>query len=56
MQLIDFTNRVFEPAFKRVRDRFGASPLIVKMPWQEGFELFPDPIDVPSEILPDIEW
>lgn len=39
--LDDFTGGIFEPAWKRVAERFGVSPLIVRLPWWESLGYYP---------------
>jgi hypothetical protein len=39
--LDDFTARIFEPAWQATVGRFGVVPLIVKLPWGEGFRCYP---------------
>jgi hypothetical protein len=45
-ELDGFTTTVFEPAFERVRERFGVSPLVVPVPWKPEFAYYPE-----SELL-----
>lgn len=40
-QLDGFTERVFEPAWERVCNRFDATPLIVRLPWESWMSLYP---------------
>ncbi|MBI4252577.1 hypothetical protein HY623_00125 [Candidatus Uhrbacteria bacterium] len=39
--LDNFTGRVFEPAWKRLHERFGVRPLIVRLPWWESLGYYP---------------
>lgn len=41
--LSNFTKIVFEKAYKTVFDEFGVRPLIVKLPWFSGANMYPDP-------------
>ncbi|MBP9771820.1 MAG: hypothetical protein KBD16_02760 [Candidatus Pacebacteria bacterium] len=38
-----FTERVFEPAFEEVQQRFGVKPLIIPMPWWPSLARYPSP-------------
>jgi hypothetical protein len=40
-QLGGFTQTVFEPAWRRVFERFGIRPLIVRLPWRREFAYYP---------------
>ena len=40
-QLDSFTAGVFEPAFRKVEEIFGHSPVIVKMPWYKELSYYP---------------
>lgn len=40
-KLKSFATRIFESAWQEVVDRFGARPLIVPLPWQPEFALYP---------------
>lgn len=40
-----FVERVFEPAWERVREETGLTPLIVSVPWYEGLDLHPEKKD-----------
>ncbi|MGM0628819.1 MAG: hypothetical protein ACQESA_00120 [Patescibacteria group bacterium] len=40
-QLNRFTNNVFEPAFKEVKELFGCAPVIVKMSWRKELDYYP---------------
>lgn len=40
-ELDSFTRGIFEPAWKRVQERFGVSPLIVRLPWWESLGYYP---------------
>ena len=42
-ELGGFTETVFEPAFKEVRERFGVCPLIVPLPWWPELAYYPHP-------------
>jgi hypothetical protein len=42
-ELGGFTARVFEPAFAALEERFGYTPIIVRLPWWKELGLFPDP-------------
>jgi hypothetical protein len=37
-----FTNSVFEPAFKALKEQFGVRPLIVPLPWWPELAYYPD--------------
>ena len=37
-----FTIDVFEPAWQSVVQRFGIKPLIVRLPWYDGFQYYPE--------------
>lgn len=39
--LSDFTTKVFEPAFEKVTQKFGAKPIIVKLPWEPYYAYHP---------------
>lgn len=36
-----FTTEIFEPAWHATFERFGAVPIVVKLPWGEGFRCYP---------------
>jgi hypothetical protein len=40
--LSDFTTKIFEPAFEKVTQKFGAKPIIVKLPWEPSYAYHPD--------------
>lgn len=40
-ELDSFTRGIFEPAWKRVHEQFGVSPLIVRLPWWESLGYYP---------------
>lgn len=42
-ELGGFTERVFEPSFSAVEEKFGVRPVIVKLPWWRELSLYPDP-------------
>ncbi len=39
--LSSFTEKVFEPAFAKVTRRFGAKPIVVKLPWKPHYAFHP---------------
>jgi hypothetical protein len=36
-----FARNVFEPAWQRIINEVGVSPLIVRLPWVDGMQFFP---------------
>ncbi len=40
--LSDFTERVFEPAFEWLKNKFGVGPIIVPLPWKDSYKLHPN--------------
>lgn len=49
-----FTRTNFEPAFAALAERFDAPPLIVPMPWKEGFNYFPAGADWAEHNIVDL--
>ncbi len=42
-ELATLTDKVFTPAFVKLRERFGINPLLVQMPWHDDLRFYPEP-------------
>jgi len=40
--LSNFTERVFEPAFEWLENKFGTGPIVTPLPWKTSYNLHPD--------------